>query len=401
MADAQGINKRISINKETTWGTKASAAGAVYLRRVTGNFQLDKDTYKSDEIRISQQTGDMRHGTRKASGSLKGEVAGNSYSQLIAATLRRDFTVGSTTTAIITVAVAETAGVSTFTRSSLSFITNGFKVGDPVTTSGFVNSANNGLFIIVALTATVMTVEHFAETGALVTEVAGATVTLLVKGRKTLVPLAAHTDDSFTIEEWNSDVPSSRTFLGMRADTMGIDISPNSIAGIDFSFMGKNGDTPTTAEYFTTPTAQGSTSVYSSPDGLLLINGVASRKITSLNLSVANNLVQEGVLGSTLIGAKGRGKVDVTIKGSAIFTDNVILGYFDAETEIALTYALRSADGLNTFVLTMPRVKIGSATNDDGEKVVILSFDGAALEYVAGGTAIDATTLAIIDTTIP
>ena len=401
MAEAQGINKKISFKKETVWGTKATATAANYLRRVTGSFQLEKDTYASDEIRISQQTGDMRHGTRKATGSLKGEVAGSSYDQFIAATLRKDFAVGVTSTAIITVAVAETAGVSTFTRSTLSWITNGFKVGDPVTTSGFVNAANNGLFIIVALTATVMTVEHFSETGALVTEAAGATVTLLVKGRKSLVPLTGHTDDSFTVEEYYPDVPLSRTFLGMRVDTMNIDISPNSIAGIDFSFMGKNAEAPTGAEYFTTPTAQGVTGTYSSPDGLLLINGVASRKVTSLQLSVSGALVQEAVIGSTAMGAKGRGKVGVKISGSALFTDTAILGYFDAETEISLTYALRSADGLNAFVMTLPRVKIGSGTTDDGEKVIILSFDGVSLEYVAGSTVIDATSLAIIDTTIP
>lgn len=400
MAEAQGINKKISSKKETTWGTKATATGANYLRRVTGSFQLEKDTYASDEIRISQQTADMRHGTRKSSGSLKGEIAGSSYDQYIAAALRKDFVVGATSTAIITVAVAETAGVSTFTRSTLSWITNGFKVGDPVTTSGFTNSANNGLFIIVALTATVMTVEHFSETGALVTEAAGATVTLLVKGKKSLVPLTGHTDDSFTIEEFYPDVPLSRIFVGQRVDGMEIDISPNSIASISFTFMGKNAETPTTTEYFTTPIAQTVTSTYSSPDGLLIINGVASRKVTSLQLSLAGALEQVAVIGSTSMGAKGRGKVGVTISGSALFTDTTILGYFDAETEISLTYALRSADGLNAFVMTMPRVKIGTGTTDDGEKVIILSFDGTSLEYFAGSAVIDATTLAIIDTTL-
>ena len=48
--------------------------------------------------------------------------------------------------------------------------------------------------------------------------------------------------------------------------------------------------------------------------------------------------------------------------------------------------------------MTMPRVKIGSGTTDDGEKVVILSFDGVALIDNSGATNVDATTLSIIDT---
>jgi len=400
MADGQGINKRISFKKETTWGVKATASAAKYLRRVTGTFQLEKDTYASDEIRLSQQTSDMRHGTRRATGSLSGEIAGDSYSEFIAASVRRDFTAGVTTGTVTTISVGESAGVSTFIRSSGSFISDGFKIGDPVTGLGFASPSNNGLYIIVAVVALTMTVEHFAEGGLLVVASAGASVSLRVKGRKTLVPLTGHTDDSFTIEEWNPDVPSSRTYLGAQVDSMAINISPNSMATIEFGFLGKNAETATALEYFTTPTAQGITGVYSSPDGLLLINGVASRKVTSLSLSLANAIAQESVIGSTSIGAKSRGKVAVTLSGSAIFEDNVILGYFDAETEVSITYALRAASGTDAFVMTMPRVKIGSGTNDDGEKVIILSFDGTALEYGAGSAVIDATTLAIIDTTI-
>lgn len=400
MPESQGINKRITFKKETTWGTKASAASAKYLRRVTGSFQLEKDTYASNEIRLSQQTSDMRHGTRRSTGSLSGEIAGGSYEEFMAAALRQDFVAGATTGTVTTISVGESAGVSTFVRSSGSFITDGFKIGDPVTGFGFASPSNNGLYIIVALVALTMTVEHFAEGALLVVASAGASVSLRVKGKKSRVPLTDHTDDSFTVEEFYPDSVISRTFLGMQVDTMAINISPNSMATIDFAFMGKEAEAATGAEYFTSPTAQGTTGIYSSPDGLLLINGVANRKVTSLSLSLASTIAQEAVVGSTSMGAKSRGKVAVTLTGSAIFDDSTILGYFNSETELSITYALRAASGTDAFVMTMPRVKLGTGTNDDGEKVIILSFDGTALEYGAGSTVIDATTLAIIDTTL-
>jgi hypothetical protein len=399
MAESQGINKSIAIKKETTWGVKASDTGARLLRRVTGGFQLEKDTYQSEEIRTSQQVSDMRHGTRRASGQISGEVSGSSYDELMAAAVRKDFVAGATTGAVITISADEDAGVSTFPRSSGSYITDGFKVGDVIDVSGFTDPSNNGLFVVTNVVALTLTVEHFDEDGALVDEVAGDTVTIVAKGKRTWVPTSAHTDDSFTVEEYYPDSLISRIFLGMQVDQMNINVAPNAMATIDFSFLGKNAETPTGSQYFSSPTAQGTEPIYSGPDGLLIINGVASRKVTSLAVSLANGITQEAVIGSDSIGAKSRGKVNVTLSGSAIFDDDTILGYFDAETEVSVTYALRSADNTDAFAITMPRVKIGSGTTDDGEKVIILSFDGMALEH-PGTTTIPQTTIILQDTTL-
>ena len=90
----------------------------------------------------------------------------------------------------------------------------------------------------------------------------------------------------------------------------------------------------------------------------------------------------------------------VTVDGSAIFDSSTILGYFDAETEISLTYVLMSADNSEAFAIYMPRVKVGSGTTDDGEKNIILSFDGTALEYTGSGVGIQKTTIFVQDTTL-
>jgi hypothetical protein len=214
------------------------------------------------------------------------------------------------------------------------------------------------------------------------------------------VPLTAHTDDSFTVEEFYDDDNISRTFLGMIVDTMAINIAPNSMATIDFGFMGKDAEAPTTSQYFTSPTAQPSEGIYSGPDGLLILNGVASRKVTSLTLNVANGTSMEAVIGSVAQGAKSRGKVSVTGSLSAIFDSSAIFDYFDDETEISLTYALRSADNTESFALHMDRVKINSSTVDDGEKNIILSADFQALEYLGSADGALNTTLRAQDTTL-
>lgn len=397
---AQGINKVIIAKKETTWGTKASASAAQLYRRVTGSFQLGKDGFESAEINTSQQVKDFRHGSRSANGSLSGEISGGSYTDFIQAALRKNFAAGVTTGAVLVIAANETAGVSKFVRSTGSFVSTGFKKGDVISVSGFTSANNNGLFVVIAVSTLELTVEHFNADGALTTEAEGDSVTILVKGKNTFVPLTAQTDDSFTVEEFYDDDDISRTFLGMIVDTMAINIAPNSMATIDFGFMGKDAEAPTGSQYFTTPTAQPSKGIYSGVDGLLILNGVASRKVTSLTLSVANNTSMEAVIGSTAQGAKSRGKVSVTGSLSAIFDSATIFDYFDDETEISITYALRTADDADAFSIHMDRVKVNSGTTDDGEKVVILSADFQALEYLGTADGATNTTLKIQDTTL-
>lgn len=395
MASAQGINKVISYKKETTWGTKASNSGAISLRRVTGSFQLEKDSYASNEILASQQVRDMRHGTRRSTGAISGELSGNAYEDFIQAAVRKDFVAGATTGAIIVLSSTAT----TIVRSSGSFVTDGFKTGSVISVTGFTDAGNNGLFVITSMTATILTVSALAGQTRTI-EAAGDTVTVLEKGKKTFVPTTNHTDDSFTVEEFYSDASVSRTFLGQQVDTMAIALQPNSMATIDFGFLGKDGEAATSSQYFTSPTAVSGEGIYSAPDGFLFINGVANGVVTGLNISVANNITQEAVIGSSSIGAKSRGKVAVTVDGSAIFEDTTILNYFDAESEVSLTYVLMSADNTDAFGVHMPRVKIGSATTDDGEKVIILSFSGTALEYTGSGIGVQATTIQIQDTTL-
>ena len=395
MASSQGINKILAFKKESTWGTVAGDTGGTQLRRVTGSFQLEKDAYASNEILASQQTRDFRHGTRRSTGTIAGELSGNAYEEFMQAALRKDFVAGVTTGALIVLSSTAT----TIVRSAGSFVTDGFKVGDVINVTGFTSAGNNGLSLITAMTATILTVSSLAgQTRSI--EAEGDSVTVLVKGKKTFVPQSGHTDDSFTIEEFYSDADISRVFLGEQVDTMALSLQPNSMATVDFGFLGKDALAPTGSQYFTTPTATSGEGIYSAPDGFLFINGVANGLVTGLTINLANNITQEAVIGSTSIGAKSRGKVAVTVDGTAIFEDTDILGYFDAETEISLTYVLMSSDNTNAFSIHMPRVKIGSATTDDGEKVIILSFSGTALEYTGSAVGVEPTTIQIQDTTL-
>jgi len=80
MAISRGISKRIAYKKETAWSVLASGTGAKYLRRVTGGFNLTKDTYQSAELRTDFMIADMRHGIRSVDGALSAELSPGSRS---------------------------------------------------------------------------------------------------------------------------------------------------------------------------------------------------------------------------------------------------------------------------------------------------------------------------------
>lgn len=76
-----------------------------------------------------------------------------------------------------TITVSNTT--KTYTRTSGSFITDGFVVGNMVTTTNFTNANNNGTWLISVLTATVMTVTTTAGGSPTLTDETNTTVTNL------------------------------------------------------------------------------------------------------------------------------------------------------------------------------------------------------------------------------
>lgn len=393
---AQGINKKVTIAKESAWGTKASNTSAARnYRRVTASFQGEKDTFGAAEIRTDQQMVDSRHGTRRASGSLSGELCGSAYDELMAAAVRRDFGTGATTGAITVVAAAS----GTFTRSTGSFVSDGFKVGTVVSVSGFTSSGNNGLFYVSGITTTLLTVSPLAGQ-TMSSEAEGDTVTIVEKGKVTYTPSTGHTDDTFTVEEFYDDEDISRVFLGLQVNNFSLSLSPDSMATVTFDFVGKDFEAAASSEFYTSATAIGSEGTYSASAGKCFVNGVQTGIVTSLNVSIANNITQEKVLFSETMGAKSRGKVMVTYDATLIFDADDFLDYFRNEEEISIGYVLVSADKTDAFAVYLPRCKVNSATTDDGEKVVILSLSGEALKYVGGSSVLQSTTIQLQDTTL-
>jgi hypothetical protein len=398
MTIAAGVNKLVAYKKESSFGVAPGATGAQYVRRVTSNLDLNKETYESAEIRSDGQVADFRHGVGSVAGAINGELSVGTYNDFFAAALRKDFPSASTTGAVAVIAVTGTG--TEFTRSTGSFLTDGFKLGDVVSATGFTEANNNSHYALVtALTATVMTVVTLDGT-VLTDEAEGDTVTLALVGKKTFAATSGQTDDSFAIEHFFSDINQSELYLGCKPQNIAIGLPPSGMATVNIGFMGKSRTNDTSA-YYTTPTAAGTDPVLASVNGLMYVGGAAVALITGMDITIDTGLTAEPVVGSNSYPEIFRGRVKVNGNMSVYFQDATFRDYFDNETEVSIYAVFKGGSTKNTDFTSfvMPRVKVGGSGKDDGEKGLVQSTPFVALLDGDGGSGntTENTTISIQD----
>ena len=406
MATSSGINKVTAYAKETTAGTAANVANGVVARRVSSNFNLQKETYQSDEIRVDYQMADYRHSTRTVDGSLSSELFAGAWEDFFAAALSRDFTAGATTGAA-SATFAVDAGAGTITRSAGDFLTDGFKVGEIVRATGFAQAGNNdNNLLILSVTSTVLTVVVLGDTP-LVTEAEGELVTVAATGQKTYAPQTGHTDDSFTFEEYYSDIDESEVFVGNKVNSAAVSLPATGMATVDFGFMGIDFDETNSGsgQYFTAPVEAGCGGSFAAVNGALIVNGVAVALVTSVDFTINRNLSTQAVVGSNVTPEVYEGRILVDGSFSTLFEDGTFRDYFVNETEVALAVALTASNEKDADAISFvfPRIKINSADKDDGENQITSTHSFQALlkcDNAGAGTDSEKTTMVVQDTSL-
>lgn len=399
MPNAAGMFKQLRYKKESAWGTAPGASGAQILRRVTSNVGLKKQTFQSAEIRSDYQMNDFRHGVRSVEGSINGELSAGTWKDFFAAVCRQAFQTAPTTGALTNVTAA--ASNPQFVRAAGSFLTDGFKVGDIVRWSGWVVATANNTrnFLITALTATNMT-GVFLDGTAVVARASGDSVTCVLTGKKTWAPTSGHTDDSFAFEHWFSDIAQSELFTGCKISRMALNLPPTGIATIQLDVMGQD-ITTATSQYYTSPTVETTTGALAAANGALYVAGTAIAVVTGLQMNLNANMTSDAVVGSNKYADIFEGRILVDGQFTAYFVDATARDYFVNETEISLNGVFTSANSATAdFISVMlPRIKVGGADKDDGEKGIVQTFPFQALYNNAGGAGISSqnTTISIQD----
>lgn len=395
---AQGLSKVTTYKKETVFGEPATGtSGGQTLRRVSSNFNLTKETYQSEEIRQDYQMADFRHGGRSVDGTLSAELSAGSYSDFFASALARDFT--EVPDVVITGAVIakETMGYSI--TGTGDFLAKGIRVGMVLRLTGSTEDRNNNNnLLVVSATATVLTVVAL---GGNELKAATGDVTAKVQGKVTYAPNDGHTNDSYTFEEWYGDIKQSEVTVGNKVNTLGVSLPATGLATAEFSFLGQDLKTTGTKQHFTKAAAQTQTGVFAAVNGALVVDGKVVSLVTSANININRNLTSEPVVGTNVAPEIYNGRIIVDGDLSTLFQDRQFSDYFKDESEVSLVVVLteNNLPNANFISITLPRIKLGSDTKDDGEKGIVSQNSYQALKGT-GGNGFEATTIMIQDSAV-
>jgi hypothetical protein len=394
MPISKGTAKQVAYKKETTFGTLAGNTSGKLLRRVTANFNLVKEAYESAEIRVDRQVADFRHGVRSAEGTLNGELSAASYADFMGSIVGKDFATVSLGAAVQTT-VTVVGTTYTLVRATGSWLTDGLRVGMVVRPTGLTTTADNAKNLLVAsLTATNAVVVPL-NGSTLTAQGTASSVTITAPGKQTSVPATGHTDDSYTVEEFYTDIAQSEVYSGMKVNSVAVQLPATGLTTVDIGFAGKDLAQTDTTQYFTSPTAQNSNGIFAAVNGVMLVNGAPVALITSADFNIERATENATVVGSNSVADIFTGRIRVTGNMSVYFQDAAFREYFDDETPVSvvLTVTADSTASSNFVGFTLPKVKLGSFTKDDGELGIVASASFQALLN-------DVTTAGLAPTTI-
>jgi hypothetical protein len=390
---ASGISKLLTFKKQSALGTIATVGSAQNLRRITSTLDKKKATYASKEIRPSQQRADFRHGVVSVDGTISGELSVGTYQSFTESICRQLVVSAVSSGALTDVTSASTSGASgTFTTAGANWLTLGFKIGMVIrwtgwATTGATNNTTN--ILITALSATVMTGIRL-DGVAVGAKAAGDSVTGLEVGKHTYVPITGHTRDYYTIEHNFADIVQSEVFTDCVVTQMNVKLPATGMAGIEFMFKGLD-MTPGTTGYFTSPTAVTTGTCLAAANGVLYVAGVAVALITGMNFSLkGGHTTIGGVVGSNVEPDIFPGDFTADGQVTVLFANATFRDYFINETEVAII-AVFTTDSTATAgfqAYSFPRVKMGGAAKDDGEKGLVMTMPFTALEYTSGGASV-------------
>lgn len=402
MTEASGLFKRTAYKKEAVFGVKEANTGGQLMRRNTVDLSLNKDTYGSNEVASHQQRKDFRHGVRRGTGKVNGDLSAQTWSDFFATFCKRLFTAAPSATGL-SITIAGAGPTYTITRAAGDWLAGGFKRGMVGTLSGagFVAGNIGKNVLIVGVTATVLTVIVVSQNvSGLTAEGPIAASGFACTGKVTWIPTTGHIEESYDIEQWYPEVPTSEVFVGSKINGLNVNLPATGIATIEFDILAKNVEVQPT-QYFAAAAAETETDSMAAVNGVLRAAGGNYAVLTGLTINGMSNYTGDPVVGSNSIPKFFPGRIEVSGQATAYFESAAMRDAFLDETELEIIGLFTGSNAANAQFLSfvMPRVKLGGHNKSDGTGAIIATIPFTALLNYAGGAGIatEKTTLLIQD----
>ena len=379
---------QVSVRKEATWGSVDAGNGEI-IRRTGGSFDAGTQSTRSAEVKTNRRISAVRNTGFRPTGDFQVEMPYDSHATLQEAALMSTYGAAANSGALTDVTPA--TGPNTFTRAAGSWLTDGFAVGDWVLFSGWTGGlvANNRLFKITALTATVMTVAQTVTAGA-----SGDSVTCKHNG----VLTDGNTFTSLSVEEMYDDAGGAGTdyfmsYLGAVLGGMGLSLQPSSLITGSFSgILARSVDRPASSIFAGYDAANTNTPMDAVTDISLFEVGDAdpSYLIAGFDLSLDNGLNGNEAIRQAELGEITLGSTVITGSYNVYWGANAQLLVDDHLAQVATSFAFAAQDAAGNYVIIdLPLVEwtggVPAATEQNGQ--VLSNMTWEAIEDPVSGAA--------------
>lgn len=417
MSLAEGVQARvvykayatgaITSNVQAVSATDPAVTGGQILRRVGSSLALAKDTYQSAEIRSDRQIADFRHGIRRVSGSITGELSPNTYADLLEAAFRgtRVAAVAKSNTELTNLAFDN--ATSKFTFGGGDPVAEGYRVGHIVRVTNHTTTANNSInFLVTGFSGASnrdMTVYPAPTTGAL-----DATFNITSVGKTFFPPSTGHVSRKFAFEHFHADIDHTLLFTECRIGGFNWSLPATGLATVEIPIMGRDVETYSAgaSPFFTAPTAATTTGLTAAVNGLIRVGGATVGVVTGATINMNLNPQSDAVVGQNFVPEIFLGRVNVTGQLTAFFEDLTLFNMFKNETEAqVLLYLTTTSAALTPAIsILLPRVKFGGAPiplQGEAGQGITLPFQALKFETAVGTTGVENTTIFVADTEVP
>lgn len=374
---AQGVKKTTSYLKQSGLGVPAAGAGGQIMRRTSSVFKAPTDNFAINELASHMQSQGVGLGAIKPAGTIAALLSCTTHRDLLGSLLRKAFATDAVT-ASTSITIAASGQNWTLTRSTGSWITDGYNCGDVMRLlTGSFNAANilKNLIVLSIGSATVMTVA-VVNGSTLVAEGPIATATCGVVGKKTSVPLTGQTNDYYTFEEWYADQSFSEVFADEKIAQAAVNLPANGNGTISYTTAGRT-RTRGTVQVLTSPTVETTTPVLNGVNGIVVVNGAAVGFITGAQITINGNETHaDPILGAVAVDDIQRGELMVSGNFTGKFSNQALQAIYDARTstQLVLVCATDQTAAADFMAFNIPCLQMTDDAPDDGSKAIVRTY---------------------------
>jgi hypothetical protein len=396
----------ISANTQPVSTVDPAVGSAKILRRVSSTLKLAKDTYQSAEIRSDRQIQDFRHGVKRVTGSISGELSPATYWDFFEAVCRGTKSSAVSLSQADVTDIVSDSSTSTFTVSSGNPVTLGIRTGDILRFASLSTAANNATNFLVTgfSTANNRTIHVYpAPTTNAVADNAFTVTTNGTSGKAVYVPSSSFVSRKFGFEINSSEIDVSQLYTECRIGSVAVSLPATGMGTIEVGVMGRDMEIyeDGAAPFYTSPTAATTTGCIAAVNGLLRVGGSTVGVVTGLSINMDLSPSSDAVVGQNFVPEIFLGRANVTGQMTAFLQDATFLENFKDEDEISVLAYMTTSSAVNSPALSiyLPRLKLGDAdvgTTGEGGQQITMPFQALKADGLTAGD--DATTIRFVDT---